>query len=263
MKFSIKFIVFVLSVLSLSAQQPSFLMQIRAANQNSYPRYGVDANGTFYFVAGQVLNSNVSIWKSDGSSGGTNEVKVASGTGPIPQYSNLKALFPFGNKVLAIAAAFSQNFDQELWVSDGTNAGTFQLADINPGTGDPSISNLKVVTLGGVTKALFSAYNPTNGTELWMTDGTIAGTIMLKNINSGANNSNPFGFEQLGNSVLFFADNGINGTELWTTDGTEVGTILLKDIRSGGAGSSSIFSNTSKIKTIGNYAFFGAFEGNL
>ena len=35
------------------------------------------------------------------------------------------------------------------------------------------------------TKAYFSAYSPTAGVELWVTDGTAAGTVMVKDINPG------------------------------------------------------------------------------
>ncbi|GGD81848.1 hypothetical protein GCM10011514_52410 [Emticicia aquatilis] len=237
--------------------QTSQLLQIQAANNNSHPRYGVDINNKLFFVSGKTYQQ--SFWKSDGTSVGTTVIAAASGTGPSPQFNNIKTIFPFGTKALLIAAPTAASFDQELWVSDGTSAGTFRLADIYPGSSGSNISNIKVVTFGGVTKALFSAYSPTDGQELWITDGTIAGTQLLKNINSSSASSNPFGFEQLGTNVLFFANDGTNGIELWKTDGTTAGTVLLKDIYSGIT--NSVDQGISKIIALGTYAFLNVKDG--
>ena len=40
-------------------------------------------------------------------------------------------------------------------------------------------------------KLYFSAYDGTNGNELWESDGTAAGTVMVKDINPGADGSYP------------------------------------------------------------------------
>src|SRR5262245_46858856 len=48
----------------------------------------------------------------------------------------------------------------------------------------------------GVGYALFAANNGSNGTELWRTDGTLAGTVLVKDINttSSTASSSPDGF---------------------------------------------------------------------
>ena len=85
-------------------------------------------------------------------------------------------------------------------------------------------------------KVVFAANDGIHGEELWITDGTSAGTKLLKDINvTGTFGSNPFGFTQLGSKLLFQADDFIHGPELWVTDGTTAGTRLLKDILPGGA----------------------------
>lgn len=66
----------------------------------------------------------------------------------------------------------------------------------------------------------FSADNPNYGRELWKTDGTAAGTTLVKDIYPGAPGSNPSNFF-VANGILFFtANNGVNGNELWATNGT-------------------------------------------
>lgn|GEM_PF-1536643 len=89
--------------------------------------------------------------------------------------------------------------------------------------------------LGG--KTYFSGKTTANGDELWVTDGTTDGTLMLKDINPGSSPSNPHFFFTVGSKVLFVAEDGTSGSELWATDGTAAGTVLLKDIETG-AGSS-------------------------
>ena len=82
------------------------------------------------------------------------------------------------------------------------------------------------------TKIVFTATNGSMGTETWITDGTLAGTILLNDILAGTGTSYPSGFFDFGNGhMLFSANNGSQGRELWVTDGTATGTSLLVDIR--------------------------------
>ncbi|MHB8624009.1 MAG: ELWxxDGT repeat protein [Sulfuricaulis sp.] len=70
-----------------------------------------------------------------------------------------------------------------------------------------------------------------NGAEPWKTDGTTAGTVMVKDVNPAAGvGSSPSGFTVLNEALYFSANDGVSGVELWKTDGTAVGTQLLKDI---------------------------------
>jgi len=76
------------------------------------------------------------------------------------------------------------------------------------------------------------------GQELWKTDGTAAGTVLVKDINPGTANGNPQLLTLVG-STIFFAAFDSAGTELWKTDGTPAGTVRVKDIWPGpGHGSS-------------------------
>ena len=62
---------------------------------------------------------------------------------------------------------------------------------------------------------LFKATDGTNGYELWTTDGTAAGTSLLKDIRTGSGSSYPGSITSLGNgSALFSANDGTNGYEL-------------------------------------------------
>lgn len=39
---------------------------------------------------------------------------------------------------------------------------------------------------------VFNHYDPTNGHELWITDDTSAGTVLVKDIHPGSNSSYPY-----------------------------------------------------------------------
>ncbi|HEY0028854.1 MAG TPA: ELWxxDGT repeat protein [Allosphingosinicella sp.] len=105
-------------------------------------------------------------------------------------------------------------------------------------------------------KTLFSANDGTAGTELWITDGTDAGTFLLKDLNPGSAGANPTGFTRVGDKIYFAASGGAAGRELWVTDGTAAGTRLLADINPG-AGS----SNPDALTPFGGKLLFQASDG--
>ena len=121
----------------------------------------------------------------------------------------------------------------ELWKTDGTENGTVMVKDINiVGVVGVGSNPAGFTVFNGAL--YFSAYDGPgmNGIELWKTDGTGAGTVMVKDINgAGADNSSyPSDFTVFNGALYFRADDGANGRELWKTDGTTNGTVMVKDI---------------------------------
>lgn len=89
----------------------------------------------------------------------------------------------------------------------------------------------------------FRNWTAETGMELWKTDGTAAGTVLVKDIRPGAGNGLEAneGMAVVGNTLYFPADDGTTGWELWRTDGTEAGTQLVMDIRPGPLGSTPAY----------------------
>jgi ELWxxDGT repeat protein len=84
----------------------------------------------------------------------------------------------------------------------------------------------------------FQADDGVNGDELWKSDGTEAGTVLVKDINVGSDSSDASDLTNVNGTLYFQATDGVNGYELWKSDGTEAGTVLVKDINAGSSGSS-------------------------
>jgi ELWxxDGT repeat protein len=81
----------------------------------------------------------------------------------------------------------------------------------------------------------FSADRFPFGRELWRSDGTPAGTVMVKDIQSGLNSSNPSDFVEAGGILFFTANDGENGRELWRTNGSTDSTTIVRDLFPGGS----------------------------
>lgn len=79
----------------------------------------------------------------------------------------------------------------------------------------------------------FTATSSAGGDELYVTNGTLEGTKLVKDINSGSGDASPRYLVQLNGKLYFQADDGTNGVELWESDGTEAGTKMVADIYPG------------------------------
>ncbi|MCX7001244.1 MAG: hyalin, partial [Candidatus Sumerlaeota bacterium] len=125
----------------------------------------------------------------------------------------------------------------QIWKSDGTLAGTVAFLG-GVGKGVASVGNKLVLSLD----------DGISGGELWVSDGSVQGTTILKDIVAGAGGSNPDNLTQIGNQVYFVA----NDNEIWMTDGSVNGTIKI-----GQAGSPEIAS-PDLFTLVGNRLFLAA-----
>lgn len=194
----------------------------------------VNFNNKIIFSVNKGIPNNptthyLEIWSTDGTS--TGFVRLDSLKGDIRRYMggneyptpsdwfreyNGYLYFVFINKVTA---------SDELWRTDGTVGGANYFYDAF----HPVIEyNGKLILAGG--------YSGT-GTELYSTDGTTTGTVMIKDINTsgpGFLPSKPFSFHITCNKLFFLAvDSGMNynDSRIWVTDGTANGTLLYTQPR--------------------------------
>jgi ELWxxDGT repeat protein len=192
------------------------------------PKSFVVVNGELYFVATDGIHGH-ELWKSDGTENGTVMVKDifgGDGDGNPEQLINMDGVLYF--------SAIDEISGQELWKSDGTEKGTVMVRDIyQTATGDTSGSSFPNNFIAIDHLVYFTANDGTHGQELWKSDGTEDGTVMLKDVNPGINGSGINNFVVMNDNLYFSADDGVHGEELWKSDGTEDGTVMVKDIYPG------------------------------
>jgi len=134
-----------------------------------------------------------------------------------------------GRILFAGRSDFEPSTGFELWVSDGTPAGTRLLRDIWPGEPDSAIGTGIVV--GG--RVIFPACEPVGGCELWASDGTEAGTGRLIDLQPGPASSLPYGLSKIGSRLHFVACTVDEGCEAYVSNGTAAGTARLPEAAPG------------------------------
>jgi ELWxxDGT repeat protein len=170
----------------------------------SDPMHNVIVGNRMFFNASDGV-SGAELWVTDGTAPGTRLVKDVNPTGESLPLN----LTPQGNRVFF--SADDGVHGTELWVSDGTDAGTRMVKDISPG--DERSSPLEMLAAGD--QLFFTAIDPDDAnftvrTQLWVTDGTEAGTQLLFE-----EPGDSFGYAinhltLLGDQLLFTAPTGVD-----------------------------------------------------
>ena len=179
----------------------------------------VSIGDRFVFVAGDPTHG-VEPWVSDGTAAGTHVIDLAPGPvgsmpGP-PHAFQGRAYFP----------ATRADVGSELFVTDGTVAGTTLFLDIAPG---PTASSDPSTLRSTDDRLFFFAATPSAGREPWVSDGSPANTTMIIDLTPGPSPSVEFSspMEALEDVAIFASWAGSTAEQLWRSDGTPQGTVPL------------------------------------
>jgi ELWxxDGT repeat protein len=196
-------------------------------------RYLTNVNGTLFFRANDGTHG-YELWQSNGTPSGTTLVRDID---PGPAGSNPTGLTNVNGALFFVASDGSSN--AELWRSNGTSAGTVLVSDVVTGSGFGEGIGLTIgrdtgppigPELIAVNHTLFFGANDgSHHFELWKSDGTSAGTVLVKNVFIGKDYfsyapTHPAFLGSVNGTLFFSGNDGSDGYELWKSDGTFAGT---------------------------------------
>lgn len=175
-------------------------------------------NHVFFVVSDDTSHT---LWVSDGSVAGTRQLMAwardLSGMSP-------EDLTAMGDRLFfRLTPKDPSNTSGEIWVSDGQTGVTARVRSFND-------TPLGLTAVG--QRLYFTVYDPAWGEELWTSDGSAAGTTIVRDIVPGAGSSTPYFLIALGGSLYFAASlqqPSIPNYQvaLWRSDGSPSGTVEL------------------------------------
>jgi len=186
--------------------------------------------GSDVLFAGRDTSGDYNLWITNGTQAGTSELNVAGAySGAVLYYAAYANpdFTVFGSEVLFDGFDASEHLS--LWVTNGTAAGTseVQVAQAYSAGLFYNAANPDFTIIGG--KALFAGFDKNGYDNLWVTNGTTAGTSELTS--SSAYSYRLFYYQVnpnitvLNNSEGVFEGNHVLGNRSpWVTNGTSAGT---------------------------------------
>lgn len=198
-------------------------------NLTNLPSNFTAAGSTVYFWADDAAHGS-GLWLSDGTRAGTRFVKALPEPAPTEGIDGLQSAPP----ILTATAVGSRLFfttepsrpgtsGSELWVSDGTPAGTTVLANINPNNSGANTDSFgQFAAFDGAL--IFTNGTPARGVELWRSDGTAGGTRPLQDLDGGRAGSDPGNLAVVDGRLYYSARTATGASALWSSDGTAAGT---------------------------------------
>lgn len=210
--------------------------------------------GSIMYFAGTDDTHGTELWKTDGTAAGTVLVKDIN-PGPTPRQppfrgsSHPRLFTEVGGTVFFTACDGVHGW--ELWKTDGSAAGTTLVADVDPRpplTREGEDGCLDIGFTPGDLREFqgllyFFADDGGDGLGLWRSDGTAAGTYLLRNVPRERPSGPRDPDRTMANLTkaagrLFFNTRN----NLWVSDGTTAGTIALPPVPTHfAAGTSSLF----------------------
>jgi ELWxxDGT repeat protein len=161
-----------------------------------YPSYLTVFNGEVLF-GGEDGSFKRGLWVTNGSAGGTFEIGGLGSTGISG--ANSGGLIPSSLTVFNDEVLFDgtdANGNQNLWVTNGTARGTYELTGISGANSGGLNPSYLTVFYGEV---LFRGLDRSGNVGLWETNGTAAGTTEIGGLgNSGVSGANSGGLHSFG-----------------------------------------------------------------
>lgn len=204
-------------------ESPVLLTDINPGVQplDSAPQYmTVIGDHTLFFADGS--SEGFGLWRSDGTDAGTEFIWPAG-----VERSAIRGAAAAGPYLFFVL--IDDILGSELWRSDGTAEGTTLVRKFNPWPGS-AFGPFNALLMPADQQIFFVATDTIQGWGLWVSDGTAAGTMMLRELEPASSYPPFISMFALGNRLYFEATDSTHGPGLWVSDGTIDGTRLVYDI---------------------------------
>lgn len=209
-----------LFVINSSTDSAYLVKDIYRGKTDANPQDMVADSNRIFFSASDSAHGK-EVWVSDGTESGTHLVSdVYTGTGA----GNPSVLFVYKHDIYFKARNPSTGY-YHIWRSVDNDTSVVSFLDKDSSLisqiNDPVICN---------DILYFAGNRVTYGNEIYRTDGTRAGTYVVKDLDPGYNTSAPADLVCLTNGKILFTQEIDKGRELYVTDGTSSGTYLTRDL---------------------------------
>jgi ELWxxDGT repeat protein len=221
----------------------------------TYVQTSASVSSLFFTV--RTVNGGIDLEVIQSVNGVAHAAKLLKDFTPVaglsPSVPLVSQLTPVGSELFFVANSGS---GQELWVSNGTAAGTKQVKDLNPWHGAPDLTNLTAVgsklffTLANAGEAIAGA--PT----LYESNGTAGGTIPVPVAEPGGVGTVGASDLVAYGSKLYFASND----KLMAADGTLNGTTVIDTLPGSNAHASP---GVAHLTVVNGLLFFTASDASL
>jgi ELWxxDGT repeat protein len=226
---------------------PNVASEISNTTQLPNPANLIAVGSTLFFTTTPTGNTSaVSLWKVN--SDGSNLVNLGTN---LPNVANFASA---GSTLFFTTAPSPTGSAGSLWSVNSTEASALSVTAGNVqfyygrATEQPVGSTLYFLTSDGAS-----------GTGLWASDGTAAGTLLLRDFPTV-----PSSLSAVGSKLFFSAEDGVHGYQPWLSDGTPAGTAFVKSLSTGTDGSSPgadpVYTNGGL--DINGTMYFSAYPGS-
>jgi ELWxxDGT repeat protein len=186
-----------------------FLKEFSTSDSTSIQNL-IGADGTLYFAA-SFLDFRSALWKSDGTPEGTIQLNTS--------IAGMESWEATANGLLFA------DYTAKLWWTDGTPEGTFVVKDFDPNVPDQCCPLTGISGFASIEQTVYFTLTTWPTSALWKTDGTTAGTVLVKDQFTGASGT----LTELNGQLLFTAKNE-QGAGLFESDGTFEGTDFVAPV---------------------------------
>ncbi len=200
--------------------------------------YGFVTTAEHVFFFAEAAGTSTQVFATDGTSAGTLQASAFPFVGGTILQRGSTGITAFAGGAL-FSPPVQTNFfvpgtvyPSGLWFAQAQASSAVQLHPLDAQA--PYVREFRVS--GSLAYFLTRDAQSSTARELWVTDGTSAGTFRISPVGGSlaAGWMEPFGSD---GHLLFFFDDGVHGYEPWISDGSLAGTQLLIDLRPGAAGS--------------------------